>query len=853
MKQPADLSPNVYLIVGMHRSGTSSIGRLMEAVGFDFGDNLLEGVDSINDRGFWEDREVVALDEHIFSLYGTRWYDFERLPGKWWEEEKIKDLIGVAETWYREGFSHDKPVAVKDPRFCRLLPFWKRVFLGMGMRPHIIFVMRHPAEVAASLKRRDGFSLQVGYLLWLAYVIDGLYYSRNLDLALVDYETLLSNPEKTVARLMKDDISSLHGLSQAAMVDLVRKTLDIDSRHQKVGEVLSTGEVQGDVQALAHELYDELVAATSEQAKSLADKYRKRFYRLLDHHREVLSALQSTVNKQVETNQKLTEVGSGHTYALSVIHDKDRQLEENKDFIAKCLAEIDNKESQLALTQQELEQQQACIHEQQFLDHKHEQLWEHFEKLQQTVQGRELKLSESLAYIEKCEAWIGELNLISEDYQRLLVEQREYSVQSEARLVERDSLLVENTTYIGKCEARIKEQDDWLAENKSYIERCEARIREQDNGLHIRDQMLGERLDRIQRQETKITELEQSLSSREQECGVAKASASQLKAELGQYTDTTQKLLMEKQQILERQSERITGLERLLSDQERQCVDAKASAVQLKAELERYTDVTQTQLTEKQQILDEKLAYLRQCEIHMADQARVLEALEQTLTEREVMLARNQQEAQRSRDQTTQLENDLKTVRYQQSGYEQQIAMQDDTVTTLKRHIARQSDRQLRLDAELATTQQQLQAVDIANSQTGKQLQGAQADIKGLKQELQVLHASHVDVSRQLHVVQQENKELGKAGDSLRGELGRRDEIIGQLQQEVQRVQKMDEMARQIGNLQKRDIDQLKTHVAVLESEAIALKAQLEVRQKELERYRSYRVVRLLDKFSEVE
>lgn len=172
----------VYIIVGMHRSGTSSIGRLMENIGFDFGDNLLEGIDSINDRGFWEDRDVVALNEHIFELYGSNWFDFERLPGKWWEDAKIKDLIGIAETWFYEGFSHEKPIAVKDPRFCRLLPFWKRVFIGMGIHPHIIFVIRHPAEVAASLKRRDGFSLQVGYLLWLSYVIDGLYYSRNLEL-----------------------------------------------------------------------------------------------------------------------------------------------------------------------------------------------------------------------------------------------------------------------------------------------------------------------------------------------------------------------------------------------------------------------------------------------------------------------------------------------------------------------------------------------------------------------------------------------------------------------------------------------------------------------------------------------
>ena len=65
MSKPGEFKP-VVMIVGMHRSGTSAAGQLLENLGFDFGNNLLEGIDNINNRGFWEDREVVALDEHIF-------------------------------------------------------------------------------------------------------------------------------------------------------------------------------------------------------------------------------------------------------------------------------------------------------------------------------------------------------------------------------------------------------------------------------------------------------------------------------------------------------------------------------------------------------------------------------------------------------------------------------------------------------------------------------------------------------------------------------------------------------------------------------------------------------------------
>lgn len=322
----------VVMIVGMHRSGTSAVGQLLENMGFDFGGNLLEGIDNVNNRGFWEDREVLALDEHIFELLHASWFDFERLPGKWWEDQRIKDLLGVAQTWFMENFDGERPVGVKDPRFCRLLPFWKRVFTSIDVPVHVLLVFRHPAEVAASLRQRDSFSLQVGYLLWLTYTIDALYYSRNMDVSLLPYDLLLNDPEKTIKNLKDVSFASID-LPPTHVGDLVKITIDTESRHQKADAVVFDGEVQDDVQMLAHELYAQLLQSDAEAAKLLADKYRKRLYRLLDHHKGVLSALQATVRKQVEINQKLSEVGSGHSHALAVIHDKDKQLEENKNFI----------------------------------------------------------------------------------------------------------------------------------------------------------------------------------------------------------------------------------------------------------------------------------------------------------------------------------------------------------------------------------------------------------------------------------------------------------------------------------------------------------------------------------------
>ena len=852
--------PQVVMIVGMHRSGTSAVGRLLEGLGFDFGSNLMEGITNINDKGFWEDKEVVALNEHIFEILQSSWFDFERLPGKWWEEDRIKELVGIAETWFDESFAGDRPVAFKDPRLCRLLPFWKRVFLGRDIEPHVLFVIRHPAEVAASLKERDSFSLQVGYLLWLTYVIDALYYSRNLELTILDYDDLIQHPENRIKQLVKADLVSISGLYTEKISEIAQQTLEPDSKHQHVHDVLSQGEVQGDVQALAHELYDVLRNSTVDEAKSVADKYRKRQYRLLDHHKEVLLALKAAVARQVEINHQLFEVGSGHSQALSVIHDKDKQLEENKTFIEKCLAEIGSKESQLALTRQELERNQARIVEQEALLQKNTALWDKFEELQQVIHGNELELSESLAYIEKCEAWIGELNLISEDYQRLLGEQREYVGRCEARIREQDQWLSENADYIAKCEARIKEQDAGLAENRDYIQRCEARVREQDHGMHIRDQMLGERLDRIHQLEASVRELQATVEKQQ-----------------GEFDNAT----------------RVTRERNAWLEQRIQDIEAELKA---------------TQLT-----LDEKLTYLKQCEVYIAEQDQALEEQgkqindfgntlarltqqladeatqysaglqerQQVIAERDNALLARQQEVADCRDEIAQLDAELhrqvqahneqqalaSTLTHEVAKLQQVLQAREQDLK-LKNQRIQSQDKQLDdLRAELARIQSQLATqencnrgleVDLQQRATtlierDKTIRELELTRTTLQQQLALAHAAVEDKTNMLQIVDSQREQLEKALAALNADLAERTVSIVNLQQDVERLQQLDNLSKQRAAMQKKQIDTLRSHVAALESEEVALKAQLEARQQELQRYRSYRVVKLIDKFTEVE
>lgn len=54
----------------MHRSGTSAIARGLTTLGVELGDNLMPAAQSNNERGFWEDQEIVDINTDVLDELG---------------------------------------------------------------------------------------------------------------------------------------------------------------------------------------------------------------------------------------------------------------------------------------------------------------------------------------------------------------------------------------------------------------------------------------------------------------------------------------------------------------------------------------------------------------------------------------------------------------------------------------------------------------------------------------------------------------------------------------------------------------------------------------------------------------
>src|SRR5262249_15628657 len=93
---------------------------------------------------------------------------------------------------------------VKDPRMCRLVPFWVNTLNAAGITPAAILVARDPVEVLRSLAARDVLVPEFSLLVWLRHMIDAEFDTRGILRTLVSYSELLSDWPAVAERISRD-------------------------------------------------------------------------------------------------------------------------------------------------------------------------------------------------------------------------------------------------------------------------------------------------------------------------------------------------------------------------------------------------------------------------------------------------------------------------------------------------------------------------------------------------------------------------------------------------------------------------------------------------------------------------
>ncbi len=219
----------VIVVLGMHRSGTSAVTRGLLALGVSLGDNLTQASRD-NVKGFWEDREVVAIDDEILARLGMCWHSIGHTPNaQEWESLLASDVAVRAEAHVRAQIRRYPLWGVKDPRIPRLLPFWRAIFARCDVNPFFVVIARDPRSVAASLARRNGFPFAYSCQLWLDHLLPSLLLTSPEERVIADYDQLLEQPVGELKRISR--ALDLSPLSDQVLGDYTTGFLDKNLRN----------------------------------------------------------------------------------------------------------------------------------------------------------------------------------------------------------------------------------------------------------------------------------------------------------------------------------------------------------------------------------------------------------------------------------------------------------------------------------------------------------------------------------------------------------------------------------------------------------------------------------------------
>jgi len=189
------------VVLGMHRSGTSALTRVLNLLGATLPEKLVQARPKDNETGFWEPADAVHINEELLASVGSNWIDSSRFPIESVPAEAIRDFKSKARDLISLQYRTSELLVLKDPRISRFFPLWRDVLSEENYTTYAVLTLRSPWECAKSLQARNEYPLDAGLVSWLRYELQAEYDSRAVRRCTVMYSDLLADWRSTVGRI----------------------------------------------------------------------------------------------------------------------------------------------------------------------------------------------------------------------------------------------------------------------------------------------------------------------------------------------------------------------------------------------------------------------------------------------------------------------------------------------------------------------------------------------------------------------------------------------------------------------------------------------------------------------------
>lgn len=380
------------LVIGMHRSGTSALTRVVSLMGAALPQELYP-YNFGNPTGHWEPNRIFQIHEAVFAALQSAHDDVLSLPENWFNSPDAASFEAKILQFLQSNFSENNLFVIKDPRLCVLLPLWKKPLEQFDAEAKCILPIRNPIEVADSLRARNGWHPSKGLLLWLKHILDAERYSRCYQRTFVKYASLLADWQAVVQDLSEKLDITWPNYSLRVEGD-VNQFLQPKLRHHQV----STEElnIRSDIADWVKQAYQalQIIQSNESQAIEILDSVRHQwltaeqaFGRIIISYERSANHFEKVVEqKETEFNQLKAELESQVSAQQENIHKLSADVEAKQVEVHQLQEKIDSKNSEIQALSEQLEETQ---HHNRGLESNIQGLNNNIQGLESNIQGLE--------------------------------------------------------------------------------------------------------------------------------------------------------------------------------------------------------------------------------------------------------------------------------------------------------------------------------------------------------------------------------------------------------------------------------------------------------------------------------
>jgi hypothetical protein len=215
------------IVVGMHRSGSSAMARVLSLAGAALPKLLMAAGDG-NETGHWEPQRVADYNDTVLAAFDASWDSPFGLGMNATRRAALEPFVDGARDIIREEYGEAPLIVLKEPRISLVVDLWIKALEAEGFRCKFVITVRAPTEVAASLRKRNGFALDKGLLLWGVYQASSEVLTRSYDRIFCRYDDVLARPASVLDEIeaqLRIELPRRTAQSHAEMDAFVRPVL----------------------------------------------------------------------------------------------------------------------------------------------------------------------------------------------------------------------------------------------------------------------------------------------------------------------------------------------------------------------------------------------------------------------------------------------------------------------------------------------------------------------------------------------------------------------------------------------------------------------------------------------------